>query len=67
MVHGCAIAAMRQVARVFQDGTLTSLSDRQMVERFVDARDEAAFEVLVARHGPMVYNVCGPGQIGRAG
>ena len=58
MVNGCANTALRQVARVFQEGTLTGLSDRQMLERFVDSRDEAAFEVLVARHGPMVFNVC---------
>ena len=30
------------------------LSDTQLLERFVRARDEAAFEVLVWRHGPMV-------------
>ena len=58
MVNGCANAALRQVARVFHEGTLTGMSDRQMLERFVDGRDEAAFEVLVARHGPMVFNVC---------
>src|SRR5262249_55573720 len=34
------------------------LSDRQLVERFNTERDEAAFEVLVKRHGPMVLRVC---------
>jgi cobalt-zinc-cadmium efflux system membrane fusion protein len=34
------------------------LSDAQLLERFVRARDEAAFEVLVWRHGPMVLGVC---------
>jgi RNA polymerase sigma factor (sigma-70 family) len=34
------------------------LSDAQLLERFVAERDEAAFEVLVWRHGPLVYNVC---------
>ncbi len=58
MVNGSTNTALRQVARVFQEGTLTGLSDRQMIERFVDSRDEAAFEVLVGRHGPMVFNVC---------
>src|SRR5579884_3450282 len=37
------------------DGTL---SDAQLLERFVTARDEAAFEVLVWRHGPLVLGVC---------
>ncbi len=34
------------------------LSDRQLVERFVATRDEAAFTVLVKRHSAMVQNVC---------
>jgi RNA polymerase sigma factor (sigma-70 family) len=58
MVNGSTNTALRQVARVFQEGTLTGLSDGQMLERFVESRDEAAFEVLVGRHGPMVFNVC---------
>lgn len=34
------------------------LSDAQLLERFVTKRDEAAFEVLLWRHGPMVLNLC---------
>jgi RNA polymerase sigma factor (sigma-70 family) len=34
------------------------LSDGQLLARFVAQRDEAAFELLVWRHGPMVLNVC---------
>src|SRR5947209_19914733 len=33
-------------------------SDRDLLERFVRHRDEAAFAVLVERHGPMVLGVC---------
>ena len=58
MVNGCANTALRQVARVFLEGTLTGLSDRQMLERFVEGQDATAFEVLMERHGPMVSNVC---------
>jgi RNA polymerase sigma factor (sigma-70 family) len=58
MVNGRTRGAMRQVVRIFQDGTLAGLSDREVLGRFVDARDEAAFEALLARHGPMVWNVC---------
>src|SRR5260221_6402160 len=36
-------------------GTLT---DAQLLERFVRSRDPAAFELLVWRHGPMVWGVC---------
>jgi RNA polymerase sigma factor (sigma-70 family) len=58
MVNGRANTALRQVARVFHDGTLAGLSDRQILERFVDRRDDTAFEGLIVRHGPMVLNVC---------
>jgi RNA polymerase sigma factor (sigma-70 family) len=34
------------------------LPDRQLLERFLAERDEAAFAELVKRHGPMVLNVC---------
>jgi RNA polymerase sigma factor (sigma-70 family) len=34
------------------------LGDGQLLERFVRHHDEAAFELLVWRHGPMVLNVC---------
>src|SRR5438093_9049398 len=34
------------------------LADNALVERFLTRRDEAAFEALVRRHGPMVLGVC---------
>src|SRR4051812_34012060 len=32
--------------------------DADLLDRFRDARDEAAFELLVYRHGPMVWATC---------
>src|SRR5262249_42467663 len=32
--------------------------DGQLLERFVRAADEGAFQALVQRHGPLVLNVC---------
>src|SRR5258708_17989111 len=32
--------------------------DADLLRRFVVARDEAAFTLLVRRHGPMVFGVC---------
>jgi RNA polymerase sigma factor (sigma-70 family) len=34
------------------------MRDAELLERFVLARDEEAFEALVLRHGPMVLSVC---------
>ena len=47
---------------IFRGGTLSALSDGQLLELFLGRRDEAgeqAFGALVDRHGPMVYRVCG--------
>ncbi len=49
---------IRQVGRLFEVGTLTGLTDGQLLDRFLVRRDEVAFETLVARHGPMVLGVC---------
>ncbi len=58
MGNGLTASAAIQVARVFRDGTLVGMSDRQILERFVERRDELAFEALLYRHGAMVRNVC---------
>ena len=34
--------------------TAAALSDRELLDRFLAVRDEAAFTRLVERHGPMV-------------
>jgi RNA polymerase sigma factor (sigma-70 family) len=34
------------------------LTDAELLDCFIDRRDEAAFEALVRRHGPMVLGVC---------
>jgi RNA polymerase sigma factor (sigma-70 family) len=47
--------------RLFHFGAVGTLSDAQLLDRFASRRDEAAeaaFEELVARHGPMVLRIC---------
>jgi RNA polymerase sigma factor (sigma-70 family) len=39
-------------------GDPPALTDAQLVARFLQRRDEWAFETLVRRHGPMVLGVC---------
>jgi RNA polymerase sigma factor (sigma-70 family) len=43
-------------AVLLRDGA--GLTDGQLLESFLSRRDEAAMEVLVRRHGPMVWGVC---------
>jgi RNA polymerase sigma factor (sigma-70 family) len=39
-------------------GGAAGMTDGDLLERFLAAREEAAFEALVRRHGPMVLGVC---------
>ena len=49
---------LRRLTRGMAAETLGELTDRQLLERFLAAQDQAVFEALVRRHGPMVYRVC---------
>jgi RNA polymerase sigma factor (sigma-70 family) len=57
----------RHLNTLFSVGTSTGLADDELLERFLERRDEAdrascaaeaAFEAIVRRHGPMVLGVC---------
>jgi RNA polymerase sigma factor (sigma-70 family) len=50
--------ALRQPRRADLLRTGGERTDGQLLEHFVTCRDEAAFEALVRRHGPMVLGVC---------
>jgi RNA polymerase sigma factor (sigma-70 family) len=45
---------LHRLNRLLDDG----LTDADLLARFTENRDEAAFEVLVWRHGPMVHSLC---------
>jgi len=49
---------LRRLTRGMAAETLRDQSDRQLVERLLAGQDEAVFEAIVRRHGPMVYRVC---------
>jgi polysaccharide export outer membrane protein len=52
---------LRDMHTLFDAGTASGLSDRQLLQRFTGEQGssaEAAFEALVLRHGPMVMRVC---------
>src|SRR5271157_5965461 len=61
MASGTPGILQRDLNTLFESGSLTGLTDRDLVERVSgppDAKAEAAFEALVTRHGPMVLRVC---------
>lgn len=51
-------AVLSQIQRLFEVGTASGLSEWQLLRRYLACGDDAAFETLVARHGPMVLGVC---------
>jgi RNA polymerase sigma factor (sigma-70 family) len=49
---------LQRVRKLAAVQTARALADRELLERFTAAGDEAAFTVLLERHGPMVLSVC---------
>jgi RNA polymerase sigma factor (sigma-70 family) len=58
MISGAMGESSRHLRDLFIDGTAVGLGDGQLLARYALDRDEAAFEALVARHGPMVVATC---------
>jgi RNA polymerase sigma factor (sigma-70 family) len=50
--------AVPELQTLFEVVSLGELSDGQLLDRFVERREEAVFEAIVRRHGPMVRGVC---------
>jgi RNA polymerase sigma factor (sigma-70 family) len=53
-----AIRPISQVIEHIRRESTADLTDNQLLERFIAHREEAAFEALVRRHGPLVWGVC---------
>ncbi len=49
---------LRQARLLSPSLNLLDLGDAELLARFLDQRDEVAFEAIVLRHGPMVRTVC---------
>jgi RNA polymerase sigma factor (sigma-70 family) len=50
--------ALRQLRGALVRRDTAGLTEADLWERYVQGRDEAAFEALLRRHGPMVLGVC---------
>jgi RNA polymerase sigma factor (sigma-70 family) len=58
MAAGASTLVLRYLHQLLDGRALVPLTDGQLLERFVQRRDEAAFEVLLRRHATLVHNVC---------
>jgi RNA polymerase sigma factor (sigma-70 family) len=55
---GTQAAVILRHVRGLSAGLAGEVSDRDLLERYATAGEEAAFEALVRRHGPLVLGVC---------
>ena len=58
MAYGPLNDVLRHIRRIALSAEAANLDDARLMERFLAQRDEAAFEALLRRHGPMVLGVC---------
>jgi RNA polymerase sigma factor (sigma-70 family) len=49
---------IRQLRRAMLRQVAVGKTDGQLLASFIEQKDEAAFEALVHRHGPMIFGVC---------
>lgn len=53
-----AATVLRDVRQLFESGSVTGLSDQELLDRFLALRDPIALDVIIKRHGPAVLSVC---------
>jgi RNA polymerase sigma factor (sigma-70 family) len=58
MHQGQLVTITRRLRRVARPDSGLRSGDGELLERYVNGRDELAFAELVERHGPMVLGVC---------
>src|SRR5947209_16904277 len=49
---------LRHLRRALETQGKTPPPDAQLLERWLEQKDESAFELLLWRHGPLVLGVC---------
>jgi RNA polymerase sigma factor (sigma-70 family) len=58
MVNGPLNNVLTQVRKLVTAPGTATLTDRELLERFVHGHQDAAFAAMVNRHGPLVLGVC---------
>src|SRR5216684_1852395 len=49
---------LRYIRKLLISPAAARLPDQQLLQRFIEQREEAAFAALLHRHGPLVHGVC---------
>ena len=58
MSHGDLHSFVQDLCQRLSPSAQAGLNDGQLLERWLTGRDEAAFELLLRRHGPLVLGLC---------
>jgi RNA polymerase sigma factor (sigma-70 family) len=58
MAHGVLTEFLQRLRWSLRSHSAGEATDADLLGRFIESREEAAFATLVHRHGPMVFNVC---------
>src|SRR5437867_622470 len=58
MSNAASGSLFRAIRHVVEDRRLAGLPDQDLLRRYLGQGDEAAFDALLRRHGPMVLDVC---------
>ncbi len=60
MSRRVSAAALGEIQKLFGRGAMGTWTDSQLIDEFLGGREEseAAFRILIHRHGPMVLGVC---------
>src|SRR5262245_42137201 len=58
MAKNTTSSVLQLIRRILADPGMRIAPDQVLLQRFLGERDEAAFEAILRRHGPMVLDVC---------
>jgi RNA polymerase sigma factor (sigma-70 family) len=58
MANASLETVLEHLRHLFGAQAVSGLSDGELLQRYIDSREDAAFAALMRRHGPMVLNVC---------
>src|SRR5262245_39383290 len=58
MANTASSPILQLLRRIRVDPRVSTVPDQELLQRLLGGRDEAAFEAILHRHGPMVLDVC---------